>query len=57
MLVNKLALEISEQNFATKSNHAPYMDWGLYYLSMPNKVTPSSVPGGAIGQSLKESVL
>ena len=53
MFVTKLALEISEQNFVTKLNHVTDLAWGLYCMSMPNGVPP----GGAIGQSLKRSVL
>ena len=36
MFVTKLALEISEQNFVTKLNHDQHLNWGLYYMSMPN---------------------
>ena len=53
--VTKQALERSEQNFVTKSNHVPHLAWGLHVHAQ--WVTPSPVPGGAIGQSLKGSVL
>ena len=40
-LFTKKALEISEQNFVTKLNHAPHFAWGLYYMSMPNGLPPA----------------
>ena len=35
-LFTKQALEMSEQDFVTKFNHAPHLSWGLYYKSMSN---------------------
>ena len=59
-LFTKQALERSEQNFVTKLIHVPHLAWGLHCMYMPNVhaqwVTPSPVPGAAIGQSLKGSV-
>ena len=51
------ALERSKQNFVTKFNCVPHLAWGLYCMSMPNGVPPARSQGGAIGQSLKGSVL
>ena len=56
-LFTKQALEISEQNFVTKLNHVPHLVWGVYCMYMPNGVPPARSQGGAIGQSLKGSVL
>ena len=56
-LFTNQALEISEQNFVTKFNHVTHLAWGLYCMSMPNGITPSPVPGGAIGQSLEGGLL
>ena len=56
-LFTNQALEISEQNFVTKLNHDQHLNWGLYYMSMPNGLPPAWSQGGAIGQSLKGSVL
>ena len=57
MFVTKLALEISEKNFVTKLNHAPHLNWGLYYMSMPNGLQPAQSQGGSIGQSPEGSIL
>ena len=60
MSVTKLALEISEQNFVTKLNHAPHIAWGLYYMSMSNGLPQAQSRGGgggAIGQSLEGGLL
>ena len=40
-LFTKQALEKSEQNFVTKLNHAPHLVWGLFYMFMPNGLTPA----------------
>ena len=44
-LLTKQALEISEQNFFTKLNHAPHLACGLYYMSMPNGLPPARSQG------------
>ena len=50
-------LERSEQNFVTKLNHDQHLNWGLYYMSMPNGLTPARSQGGSIGQSLEGGIL
>ena len=57
MFVTKLALERSEQNFVTKFNHVTHLAWESELHVHAQMVTPSLVPGCAIGQSLKGSVL
>ena len=44
-LFTKQALERSEQNFVTKLNHVPHLAWGLYCMSMPNRVPPARSQG------------
>ena len=51
------ALERSKQNFVTKFNHVTHLAWGLHCMYMPNELPPARSQGGAIGQSLKGSVL
>ena len=47
MFVTKLALEFSEQNFVTKLNHDQHLNWGLYCMSMPNRL-PQARSQGAL---------
>ena len=44
-LFTKQALERSEQNFVTKLNHVPHLAWGLYCMSMHNRVPPARSQG------------
>ena len=48
---------MSEQNFVTKLNHVPHLAWGLYCMSMHNRVPPARSQGGTIGQSLEGGLL
>ena len=50
----KQALEMSEQNFVTKFNHAQYLVWSLYYMANAQRVTLSPVPGGGPYRSKSE---
>ena len=52
----KQALEMSEQNFVTKFNHAPHLSWGLYYMSMSNGLSQPS-PREQYRPSLKRDLL
>ena len=44
-LFTRQALERSEQNFVTKSNHVPHLAWGLYCMYMPNGLPPARSQG------------
>ena len=44
-LFTKQALERSEQNFVTKFNHVTHLAWGLYYMSMPNRLPQARSQG------------
>ena len=39
------ALERGEQNFVTKFNHNQHLSWGLYYMSIPNRLPPARSQG------------
>ena len=39
------AVERGEQNFVTKLNHDQHLNWGLYYMSMPNGLPPALSQG------------
>ena len=39
------AVERGKQNFVTKSNHDQHLSWGLYYMSMPNRLPPARSQG------------
>ena len=57
-LFTKQALERSKQNFVTKFNHVTHLACCLYRLHVHAQwVSPSPVPGVAIGQGLEGSVL
>ena len=57
MFVTKLALEFSEQNFVTKLNHDQHLNWGLYCMSMSNRLPQARSQGGAIDQCLEGGLL
>ena len=39
------AVERGKQNFVTKLNHNQHLSWGLYYMSMPNRLPPAGPRG------------
>ena len=39
------AVERGKQNFVTKLNHDQHLSWGLYYMSMPNRLPPARSQG------------
>ena len=39
------AVERGEQNFVKKLNHDQHLSWGLYYMSMPNRLPPARSQG------------
>ena len=39
------AVERGKQNFVTKFNHDQHLSWGLYYMSIPNRLPPARSQG------------